>query len=819
MYSGPEFLHQVFVNNCTGFQHMVSIGSVVVAIDRLNRLRVISVPSLDIIAEHDLPRAPITAMSHPNGYTNQVLIAQGNGLVLFDFSEGHTVREIPLGTAPTPEAAVGGRVTITSLAQSPYQRVYAVGLSTGFVVLVDLDDAARVQTLAAHRLPAAPVTAMAFHTPPVGPSAAPPLLATGSGLGEVAIYTLSTDITRLSAKVDVHPAITNLVFLPDGVLLTGGSDNALRKWAVEDSGDLRLHTARVGHAAPPVAIEAFDASQQVDGQRTNMIITGDASGAVRLTNLIAEGQNVVLSTKVKATAKTKAGPGRGAGPPRSGVVAIASSPLHARRVPSIATAHSGSDRASLWDVDRKAMVDRALRTGGKALVAAIAYTHTGDSVVVGGVDGGVDLYNVQSGLSKSAPAAPGLAPIVQVGTSSASSRVVAVRTDSISLYDYLSMKIDQTIDGISDSPITCAAVSDTLVAVATEDTELIIVDLTLGAVVRRFTLDHPPTRLRFTLDRTAVIAADLLGGLLTFDLAEARLVTHIRFSSPVVDFALHRPGYMVSTHAGERGVYEWVIVQDWITTETDRDEVVTRAKEVYINIPPPTVDVRVDLETDRTSDDGVTTKPDNEWARLAFADEIKQAHRTKKQRTRADVDMPFLLTTTDTLKPSFDVDPFVTQLAAEEETAAREQAESHERRVMARAGTIEWEGVPVTPFIHAVLTAAGGGSAAFLEVDSVAQVSFGIAQLEWHDAYPVNGEDVSSAQAFATVLTAALRRGTRFDALQAMLRLFLKTCEPTDPSQAEVLGELLEAQDEVWGRMRERMQKTAVGARWLLDLN
>ncbi|KAG9395693.1 Trp-Asp (WD) repeats circular [Carpediemonas membranifera] len=803
-------VNELYLPNCPKVKHMLAIGDHVLTIDTNNRCRLHSVPDLEPATDDDagfLFTGDVTSISHPNTFANEVVVGMADGTVeRWNMVTGamlHTVNFIPPGP-----------IAVSCLEQSPFPQVYAIGFTSGHVVLVDIVANGTIGTVR-HEGEGAVLSA-SFRD--VGTT---PVFATSTSTGALAVWDLSgpRHVYSQPAPAD-SGAIPSIQFIKgESILLTSHADNALRQWVFDDSTCALVPLKeRAGHRGIPSLVQFYGADGAVVGQSLHFLITGGSEGVLRATNTILETQNVEFSQGQGLLKKAVA---RGVGRDDvklPAVTAVDTSRLHEHRVPSVITAHLGLNAARLWWFDRKAKSDKTLRTSDRKPVSAVCFTGMGDSALVASVGGSVDMYNVQSG--RLVATLPGSVPVVAVRPG-VDNRAVVVRTDgTVEVYAYF-RKLDPVAtvkaggDGVT---ATHAATHGNLVAVVTGDRQVVVIDTVLKGVVRRFEISAPASDIHFAPRGSQIIVSDMDGGLTTFDLAESRVVTQIQFNIPVTSFGFINNGYLATTHVGEQGVFEWVIRREFV-----RDTEVVKSP-YFIELPVPTVDVTDDDDEARPRFDGVTADPSILWARLAFYDEIKRTTKTKKAATATSAQLPFYLVAKESLSRDveFDTTDFVEALAAEELASEQAIAQAHSRRVAARLGRGEWCGAVVPVFLANVYAALDSGDLGpALQISNPAAVMEAIAALSWDDSVEIGGDELSSAEAVGKFILAALELGQSFDFVQGLLRVYLARLgeEGMVEADPDLMSQLADAQADRWDGLRDQVQRCGVGLRWAIDLN
>jgi len=110
-------------------------------------------------------------------------------------------------------------------------------------------------------------------------------------------------------------------------------------------------------------------------------------------------------------------------------------------------------------------------------------------------------------------------------------------------------------------PIATAAFcpESNLLAAATDDLRIHIIDIDAKRVVRRFKVSHRLTAMCFSPDGRVLVASQANGDVRVFDLPSGRLVDWFTFDKPVMSMAFSpRNDFLATVHAGSLGIFLWV---------------------------------------------------------------------------------------------------------------------------------------------------------------------------------------------------------------------------------------------------------------------
>ncbi|KAJ1795658.1 rRNA-processing protein utp21 [Coemansia sp. RSA 2399] len=592
----------------------------------------------------------VTSLVHPATYVNKIVVGSAQGTMqVWNIQTRTCLYET--------KTLLGG--AITCMVQSPVLDVVAVGLLDGRIVLHNVREDRSVMQVAQESR----VTAIAFRTDDVA------MMASAGADGDVALWDLNNRrlVHVLQGAHDGHVAAADF-FAGQPVLLTSGSDNAVKEWIFDgNDGVPRLLRQRSGHSAAPHMIRYHD-----DGGEGKHILSAGRDGALRLFSVFRDEQNAELSQgSLAREARNKRTQG-GIGALRlPQITQFASSAAMSRDWDDVLTCHQGSSDAHTWSVERRALGKYTVQSADGASVRAVAVSACGNFGFLGLATGAIEMVNMQSGLSRR----------TFMGHSKA---VTGIQTDACNRTVY-STALDGTLrawDFASGKETHCVALASVasrlvlnrdagLLACACDDACVRIVDGESLRVVRRF-VGHRNriTDVAFSADGRWLVTAALDSTIRTWDLPTGHMVDCFGVESVAVSLALSPTGdFLATTHMDSVGVFLWasraqfadVTLRRISPEDADAAALVAMPTSAASLDDDPNVDISEDsndatyLSAEKLTDNMVTlsSQPRSKWQTLLNLALIKK--RNAPQRPpQAPEQAPFFLPTAEGVEHRFD---------------------------------------------------------------------------------------------------------------------------------------------------------------------
>ena len=385
-------------------------------------------------------------------FLNKIFAGRGDGSVeIWNLSTGKLIYTI------LPPSSSSGAVT--ALEPTPVLSLLAIGRADGSILIHDIRTDKITLSLNTKGSEASRVTSISFRTDGLGggeDGSQPGIMATsGVGNGNVTFWDLNsggrvTGILRgahnpaVSYQSGDTGGVNKVEFLPgQDVIITGGSDNALKSW-IFDANSLspipRILHSRSGHAAPVTCLSFVPSN--ADGSATvgKWLMSAGRDQSLWGWSLRRDGQSTELSqgnvqkkakklgvlgknleTEASATLDDLKAPeitciacslnrdgGMGASSGGGAVWANTSSKKgpsdasesNATGWESVVTGHRGDKYARTWFWGRKKAGRWAFETSDGTEITSVAITSCGTFALVGSAGGSISTFNLQSGIHR-----------------------------------------------------------------------------------------------------------------------------------------------------------------------------------------------------------------------------------------------------------------------------------------------------------------------------------------------------------------------------------------------------------------------------------
>ncbi|KAF2398483.1 YVTN repeat-like/Quino protein amine dehydrogenase [Trichodelitschia bisporula] len=572
-------------------------------------------------------------------YLNKILVGRSDGCVdIWNVNTGKLIYTI------LPPASDYGAVT--ALQPSPALSLCAIAYEAGPVIIQDIRTDKQVILLnnAIGRTP--PVTSISFRTDGLGAGndgRKDGVMATATRTnGDVTFWDLNDGGRRMGvlrgahnppSTVDGQPAggVSKIEFLAgQGVILTSGLDNALKSWIFDEapfSPVPRILHSRSGHAAPVSCLEFLPANSEGadydgkwllsaskdrslwgwslrrDGQSTELSQGNIRKKAKKMgllnVSLLSEGRGISAEelkappiTCMACSLNRDGGMGTMPGskeiwmPSGRGKTTQNTADSSITGWESVVTGHEGDRFARTWFWGRKKAGRWMLETGDGTIVTSVAVSPCGSFALVGSVAGGIDMFNLQSGIHRQrfppkltqtqakrlkaqqgelsgSPIKSGkhTAAVTGVQVDSLNRTVVSCGADGkVKFWNFATGKLEHELEWsiTSVTGVRYHRPSD-LMAFTCADSTIRIIDITTRRVVREL---HGSTGLIadfiFSPDGRWLLAADSASVMRVWDLPTSHLIEALRFRSPATALAFSPAGdFLATAHPDSQGISLW----------------------------------------------------------------------------------------------------------------------------------------------------------------------------------------------------------------------------------------------------------------------
>mgnify|MGYP003365402675 FL=1 len=503
---------------------------------------------------------------HLPTYLNKVVIATSTLLLLINIRSAKTIYV-------TENGLLDG---ITCLEASPALDVLAVGNDEGKIIMFNIRKARILQNISTGSKSA--VTSVSFRTD--GPSH----LVCSLRSGVLFFYDLERRArvhVMQKAHKETYGGATKASFLNgQPIVVSTGPDNSLKEFVFDpvlsstDSSVVsppRYLRSRGGHSAPPCAILFADNS-------SHYIESASKDHTFWMFSLRKDAQSQELSQKQSKmrNGKRVAGVVSQYSGKFAPITMIAQENAREGAWDNIVTAHQHETFARTWNSRRKKVGKYELATIDHGTVSSVAMTQCGNFALVGSSNGGIGVYNIQSGkirklyrLHKKA--------VTGVAVDGMNRKMVSCGLDGIvGFYDFSESKYLGKIK--LEAPITQMVYqrSSDLVAAALDDMTIVIIDASTQRIVRHlYGHTNRITAMDFTPDGRWLVSASLDATIRTWDLPTGGCIDGIKLSNVATCLKISPQGdYMATSHIRGVGTSLWTNKSQFhpVSTKSIEDE-------------------------------------------------------------------------------------------------------------------------------------------------------------------------------------------------------------------------------------------------------
>ncbi|KAF2843347.1 Utp21-domain-containing protein [Patellaria atrata CBS 101060] len=580
-------------------------------------------------------------------YLNKIFAGRENGCVeIWNISTGKLLYTI------LPPAADYGAVT--ALQPAPAISHLAIAYKSGSILIHNVRYDQVLMTLNTGASKKSPITSISFRTDGLGAGddgRKSGVMATASATnGDVTFWDLNMGGRKMGVLRGAHNpssmmgdnvsgGTSKVEFLSgQAILMTSGLDNSLKSWIFDETPFSRvpriLHS-RAGHAGPvsglqflPSDADGADAggkwllsasrdrsfwgwSLRRDGQSTELSqgnIRNKAKKMGILSNGLASLDSSMSLEDLKAPRITcmacslNRDGGMGAAP---GSNQIWKTPVKTKGTSetamtgweSVVTGHEGDKMARTWFWGRKKAGRWAFETGDGGEVTSVAISQCGTFALIGSAAGGIDMYNLQSGIHRQrfpprlTPTQAKLLkskeidrarigikdddqrkfargegkhtkPVTGIAVDSVNRTVISCGADGkIKFWDFTTGVLLREIDWYPMTTVTALRYhrpSD-LIAFSCDDSSIRIIDIETKKLIRELWGCHGTvTDFSFSNDGRWIIAASPDSIIRVWDLLTGHMIDAIKLNSKCTALAFSNTGeYLATAHDDSVGVHIW----------------------------------------------------------------------------------------------------------------------------------------------------------------------------------------------------------------------------------------------------------------------
>ncbi|XP_029158137.1 WD repeat-containing protein 36 [Nylanderia fulva] len=655
---GTELKHTYKGHECA-VHLLLPFGAHLLSIDESSTLKVWNIKDENLLLELNFSNSvfKITTLIHPNAYVNKILMGSEQGqLQLWNIKLMKMIYTFK-----------GWQSSVTALEQAPAIDVTAIGLNDGRIILHNLKFD---ETLFELVQDWGPVVSISFRTD------GHPMMATGSLGGQIVFWNLEQRKVE-SQLCNAHDgSVTGLKYIPNEPLLVSSSpDNSLKMWIFDMSdGGGRLLKIREGHIEPPTIVRFY-------GNDGNYLLTAGGDSSLRLFSTVTEILNKSLG---RASFNRKASKKKGRSvedallmPP---ITELAFEETREKEWCNIAASHSGLGVVTTWSSHLQKMGDLKLlperfKNNYNASATSLCLTRCGNFVVIGYNTGHVDRFNIQSGIHRAAYGDKNGAhegPVKGVMVDDLNQILITAGRDAkIKFWDFKpgkGMTTARTIISLEESVEWIRYHNESsLVAVALENFDIVLLDLDTRKVVRHFQgHEGRITDACFNPDSRWLITASMDCTIRTWDIPSSHLIDIFQVPEACISLNFSPTAeFLATVHVRNMGIFLWsnrMLYSHVSLKAISKDDIIPEvllpgssvetenADEDDVVVAEPDYTSPDQLDSDLITMSGVAQ---SRWQNLLDIDIIKRRNKPQ-QPPKAPETAPFFLPTIPSLQLRFD---------------------------------------------------------------------------------------------------------------------------------------------------------------------
>lgn len=210
--------------------------------------------------------------------------------------------------------------------------------------------------------------------------------------GDIALWDLDRQKILHVMKGAHDGTIPSIQFLNgQAILMSSGSDNSVKQWIFDSLDGLpRLLKSRSGHHAPPTHIKYY-------GEDGHFILSAGRDRSLRAFSTVRDSQSIELS-QGSLSKKSKLLNLKIDELKLPLITTVAASPAKEKEWDNVLTAHWNEPGVRSWNYQRKALGSHIMNPKDGSATKTVAVSVCGNFGFVGSALGGVDMYNMQSGI-------------------------------------------------------------------------------------------------------------------------------------------------------------------------------------------------------------------------------------------------------------------------------------------------------------------------------------------------------------------------------------------------------------------------------------
>ncbi|KAF9923847.1 hypothetical protein FBU30_006106 [Linnemannia zychae] len=698
----------------------------------------------------------VTTLIHPSTYLNKILIGSNQG----------TMQIWNIRTSTMVYAFKSFNSPITCFTQTPVVDVIAVGLLDGSIVIHNIRTDATIMTLRQE----GKVTAVSFRTDDQH------VMASANMYGDIALWDLDRQKIIHVMKGAHDGAIPSIQFLNgQPILMSSGADNAVKQWIFDSLDGLpRLLKSRSGHHQPPTHIKYY-------GEDGHFILSSGRDRSLRAFSTVRDSQSTELS-QGSLSKKSKLLNLKIDELKLPLITSMSASPAKEKEWDNILTAHWNEPGVRSWNYQRKVLGAHIMSPKDGSATKIVHVSACGNFGFVGSAMGGIDMFNMQSGIYRRSYVEDGHKKSVTGLQSDRLNRtLISGSLDGLlKLWDIKTGKCEHTMN--MPSPITHLLLfaENNHLAVICDDLCIRIVDVENRRIVREFWgHSNRITDMTFSPDGHWIVSASLDATIRTWDLPTGHMVDIFRCESIATSLSFSPTGdYLATAHVDNVGIFLWAnrmqfttvslrsITEDDVirvalpTSSTLEDE--TEAENMFttneeVMALEPTIETPEQLTEQMIT---LSLLPKSKWQTLLNLDVIK-ARNKPKEAPKAPEKAPFFLSTLPGVEPKF------VATKKDEERASKEDSK------MIRMSMLQPETVFMTLLKRGHSSSVSDGQKDYSDFfDHLKTLNPSAVDFELRSMSLDN--DLAEPRYFLEAIECLLQQKRDFELAEAYLNLFLK---------------------------------------------
>lgn len=487
----------------------------------------------------------IISLVHLPTYLNKIVVITKSNLLLYNVRTGKLL-------FTSDEFAD----QVTTVEPAPALDILALGTVTGEIILYNLKKGRKIRSI---KTPVR-ISSLSFRTDGSAH------LSVASTNGDLIFYDLDRR-SRIHVLKNIHKeahgGISKACFLNgQPIIVTSGGDNQLKEHVFDPSlsqGDSeivvqppRFLRSRGGHSQPPSCITFAD-------NQSHFLLSASRDKSVWGFSLRKDAQSQELSQRLHKNKDGSRIAGSTIKEKFPEVIAMSIENARQGEWENIITAHKDEKFARTWNSRTKRVGRWTLPTIDAGLAKSVAISQCGNFGFVGSSEGGIGVYNLQSGLQRKKYRLHKKA-VTGIAIDGMNRKMVSCGLDGlIGFYDFTKSAFLGKLQ--LDAPVTSMVYhrSSDLFAVALDDLSIAVIDAVTQKVVRQlWGHSNRVTAFDFSPDGRWIVSASLDSTIRTWDLPTGGCIDGVRLDSVATNLKFSPNGdLLATTHVTGNGISIW----------------------------------------------------------------------------------------------------------------------------------------------------------------------------------------------------------------------------------------------------------------------